>query len=85
MSFIKISTRYLLAIIMLTSLLWFSQSTGTVAYAQSTGSITISENIISIELRAERKEWKYRLVDGKTQKRLWSITYGKWLTDWEWA
>lgn len=34
---------------------------------------------------AEQTEWRYRVVDGKPQKRLWSITYGKWLTDWEWV
>lgn len=33
---------------------------------------------------AEQTEWRYRVVDGKPQKRLWSITYGIWLTDWEW-
>ncbi|MDE6977666.1 MAG: hypothetical protein K2P13_11875 [Lachnospiraceae bacterium] len=31
---------------------------------------------------AEETEWHYRLVDGKWQKRLWSVTYGVWLTDW---
>ncbi len=34
---------------------------------------------------AEQTEWKYRVVDGKLQKRLWSVTYGEWLTDWEWV
>lgn len=32
--------------------------------------------------RAEEKQWCYRCIDGQNQKRLWSITYGKWLTDW---
>lgn len=36
-------------------------------------------------IQAEQTEWKYRVVDGKLQKRLWSITYGIWLTDWEWV
>ncbi len=31
---------------------------------------------------AEQKRWYYRQVDGKYQKRLWSITECKWLTDW---
>lgn len=31
---------------------------------------------------AEEVEWCYRKYDGKWQKRLWSITYGRWLTDW---
>ncbi len=36
-------------------------------------------------IQAEQTEWRYRVVDGKLQKRLWSITYGIWLTDWEWV
>lgn len=31
---------------------------------------------------AEEREWLFRLHNGKLQKRLWSITYRKWLTDW---
>jgi len=38
-----------------------------------------------VVIQAEQTQWKYRVVDGKPQKRLWSITYGKWLTDWEWV
>ncbi len=36
-------------------------------------------------IQAEETEWHYRVVDGKLQKRLWSITYAKWLTEWEWV
>jgi len=32
--------------------------------------------------RAEETEWVFRKHDGKIQKRLWSNTYQKWLTDW---
>lgn len=32
--------------------------------------------------RAEQIEWRYRTYKGKKQKRLWSITYEKWLTKW---
>lgn len=32
----------------------------------------------------EETEWYYRITgDGLFQRRLWSITYGYWLTDWE--
>lgn len=31
---------------------------------------------------AEEFEWVYRELDGKYQKRLWSLTYGYWVTDW---
>lgn len=33
--------------------------------------------------RAEETEWVIRWYNGLIQKRLWSITYGYWLTDWE--
>lgn len=32
--------------------------------------------------RAEETMWYFRIVNGVRQMRLWSITYGKWLTDW---
>lgn len=32
---------------------------------------------------AEETEWYYRRYDGRIQKRLWSITRGIWLTEWE--
>ena len=38
-----------------------------------------------ISVYAEQTEWRYRVVDGRLQKRLWSKTYQKWLTDWTWA
>ena len=31
---------------------------------------------------AEETEWVFRIHNGYYEKRLWSITYGKWLTDW---
>ena len=33
-------------------------------------------------VRAEKTQWKYKYVDGVRYKRLWSITYSRWLTDW---
>jgi hypothetical protein len=32
--------------------------------------------------RAEETCWYFRTVNGIRQMRLWSITYGRWLTDW---
>ena len=32
--------------------------------------------------RQEEFMWFYRVVNGKEQKRLWSVTYGYWVTDW---
>ena len=31
---------------------------------------------------AEQTVWYNRIYNGKLQKRLWSITWGEWLTDW---
>ena len=41
-----------------------------------------AEPTVTGEERAEQTKWYYRTHDGKLQKRLWSVTYGKWLTDW---
>lgn len=34
------------------------------------------------EERVEETKWFYRTYNGKLQKRLWSVTHEKWLTDW---
>lgn len=31
--------------------------------------------------RAEETGYKYKIVDGKLYKRLWSYTYGRWIDD----
>ncbi len=57
-------------------------SVGHIAYAQE---INISSTNEDVVVFAEQTEWYFRIVDGKPQKRLWSITWGKWLTEWEWV
>ncbi len=42
----------------------------------------VEEPQSTIEPRAEENVWYTRTYNGKLQKRLWSITYGVWLTDW---
>ena len=32
--------------------------------------------------QAEETQWYFRTHNGVLQKRLWSFTQGKWLTDW---
>lgn len=32
--------------------------------------------------RVEEFKWYYRTYNGVCQKRLWSLTYGYWVTDW---
>ena len=51
-------------------------------YAATSDNVHITAEVVT---RAEQTVWKYRTVNNKLQKRLWSITYGKWLTDWEWV
>lgn len=54
---------------------------GVVAVPSNATALPEEEN--GIEVHAEQTEWKYRTYNGHRQRRLWSITYGKWLTDWE--
>ena len=43
---------------------------------------TSSESQATVEPRTDEVVWYTRTYNGKLQKRLWSITYGVWLTDW---
>ena len=31
---------------------------------------------------SEETQWIFQINNGQLQKRLWSLTYQKWLTDW---
>lgn len=42
----------------------------------------IGKQNTSVVLRAEETEWRYKQINGVWYKRLWSITYAKWKTDW---
>lgn len=42
------------------------------------------ENTPNITFYSEQFKWYYRDRKGGTQRRLWSMTYGYWVTDWEW-
>lgn len=39
----------------------------------------------AIKPYAEEVGWFYRYINGRKQQRLWSYTYGRWITDWMWA
>jgi len=57
-------------------------STPTSVYAAGLTPIAISEQG-DVAPAAEQTQWVFRVnEDGVIQKRLWSITYGVWLTDW---
>lgn len=49
---------------------------------QPIGSVSTEKAVTVVAPRAEETEWYFRIFNGQNQKRLWSITYGKWLTDW---
>lgn len=42
----------------------------------------VADSQSTIEPRAEEVKWYTRTYNGKLQRRLWSVTYGIWLTDW---
>lgn len=71
----------LLALILILSL-------SVTAYAEAT-EIPVEDDIVSVSPdpsnppRLEETCWYYRTTEsGLFQKRLWSLTYGYWLTDW---
>ena len=35
-----------------------------------------------VEPKKEETEWVMKMINGALHKRLWSITYEMWLTDW---
>ncbi len=45
-------------------------------------SIQANEDASDLQIMAEVTEWYYRNNNGILEKRLWSVTYGRWLTDW---
>lgn len=72
----KIVALLLSTLMLLTSAAALEYDSG-VSQADQTASI---EN--PIEPQAEQTVWYTRHYNGKRQKRLWSITYRRWLTDW---
>lgn len=52
----------------------------TSAFAVASPKSALNDTIITPQ--SEQTEWIFRNNNGVIQKRLWSITYGVWLTDW---
>lgn len=67
---------FLLAIVMIFSALILTVS------AANMGDATEALSESSGQARAEEVKWYYRTYNGVLQMRLWSVTYGYWLTDW---
>ncbi|MEA5057141.1 hypothetical protein [Anaerotignum propionicum] len=56
-----------------------------IAYGADTTAVLANDlDDVIVTPMAEQTEWMFRIVDGKYQMRLWSYTYGKWLTEWQW-
>ena len=56
-----------------------------VAFAENPGENdepVISDNAPQEPGRPEETIWYFRVWNGVNQMRLWSLTYGVWLTDW---
>ena len=49
--------------------------------AEADSSVSAKETSI-VEPLVEQTAWVWRINNGYYEKRLWSNTYGKWLTDW---
>lgn len=49
--------------------------------AESTEVVSVLSENTNIT-RAEETRWYFREYNGVKQKRLWSLTYGYWKTDW---
>jgi hypothetical protein len=64
---------------------WGNASLTQAVYAAEVTGAEISayEPVAGIQIQdAEETEWRYRVVNGALEKRLWSITQRIWLTDW---
>ena len=56
---------------------------GTQVFAmESLPTSPVNMQIEESSVRAEETVMIYKDIDGVTYRRLWSYTYGKWLTDW---
>ena len=50
----------------------------------SDNDIPTEETAPTEPMRPEETKWYYRILDDYyVQRRLWSLTYGRWLTEWE--
>ncbi|HZK85661.1 MAG TPA: hypothetical protein VFC58_13560 [Desulfosporosinus sp.] len=52
------------------------------AEAINSNTISVCEDASIMSIEAEETAWYFRVLDGVTEKRLWSITRGIWLTEW---
>ncbi len=83
--FIKKNISYLLLLLLCTSILPadtdVKASTVTKDNISQTANINSTGNIVSP--CADATEWYYTVINGKTYRRLYNRTKGKWIGDWE--
>ena len=70
--------KFLFIVIILLDCMFLYMPVGAIGCQYSSDSYVVNEPT----LRAEETEWRYRVYNGQLQKRLWSKTSGRWLTDW---
>ena len=71
---------FVLALTVLLSIPGVALAAGSEALGSSDVEVVAAESGEST--RHEETTWYYRVHNGILQKRLWSLTYGRWLTDW---
>ncbi|MCL2437073.1 MAG: hypothetical protein FWD00_03430 [Clostridiales bacterium] len=80
--------RSLIVAVLMVSLLWaapMEMESVPVVYAATEGESfveCVGEEIMPL---TEQFEWRYRVHNGRLQRRLWSLTWGVWRTDWEYV
>ncbi len=57
-------------------------TTGTAPIVSTAASPALVQDVTENSARAIETKWYYRTYNGVYQKRLWSLTDQKWLTDW---
>lgn len=57
----------------------FSASMIALAVESKPTAETVSTDFVIL---VEQTQWRYRYYENQLQKRLWSLTYEIWLTDW---
>lgn len=75
-------TRLLVTLLIALNVMGASIAFATEAKEITAPNITAVDKSGEVSTRAEETAWAYREYNGWYQKRLWSYTYGKWLTEW---
>ena len=75
----KFATKLLSTLLILITVLSFPVTLANAANIENESDDKSASEIVT---RAEQIEYYFRYYNGKRQYRIWSITFGKWKTDW---